>query len=81
MTVEHPTADQRSDIAKEIGLQESQVKFWFQNRRTQKKVTFFFFILINIMFHFNDKNISQNLSCYILFTQSNNIILFKYYGI
>jgi homeobox-leucine zipper protein len=80
MTVEHPTADQRSNIAKEIGLQESQVKFWFQNRRTQKKVKFFF-ILINIMLHFNDKNISQNLSCYILFTQSNNIILFKYYGI
>jgi hypothetical protein len=80
MTVEHPTTDQISDIAKEIGLQPRQVKFWFQNRRTQKKVTFFF-ILINIMLHFNDKNFSQNLSCYILFTQSNNIILFKYYGI
>ncbi|WJX24187.1 hypothetical protein P8452_13322 [Trifolium repens] len=37
MTVEHPTAEQRSDIAKEIGLQPNQVKFWFQNRRTQKK--------------------------------------------
>ncbi|WJX24172.1 hypothetical protein P8452_13311 [Trifolium repens] len=37
MTVEHPTTDQISDIAKEIGLQPRQVKFWFQNRRTQKK--------------------------------------------
>jgi hypothetical protein len=73
MTVEHPTTDQISDIAKEIGLQPRQVKFWFQNRRTQKKVTFFF-ILINIMLHFNDRNISQ--IYHVIYYLHNLIILF-----
>ncbi|WJX24216.1 hypothetical protein P8452_13346 [Trifolium repens] len=36
-TLEHPTEIQRSEIAKELGLQPRQVQFWFQNRRTQKK--------------------------------------------
>jgi hypothetical protein len=51
------------------------------SKQTDTKKGDFFFILINIMLHFNDKNISKNLSCDILFTQSNNIILFKYYDI
>ncbi|WJX24139.1 hypothetical protein P8452_13281 [Trifolium repens] len=36
-TLEHPTEIQRSEIAKELGLQPKQVQFSFQNRRTVKK--------------------------------------------
>ncbi|WJX24140.1 hypothetical protein P8452_13282 [Trifolium repens] len=36
-TLEHPTEIQRSEIAKEPGLQPKQVQFSFQNRRTVKK--------------------------------------------
>lgn len=34
----HPDEKQRSDLSKRLGLENKQVKFWFQNRRTQMKV-------------------------------------------
>ncbi|XP_027359024.1 homeobox-leucine zipper protein ANTHOCYANINLESS 2-like [Abrus precatorius] len=33
----HPDEKQRSDLSKRLGLENKQVKFWFQNRRTQMK--------------------------------------------
>ncbi|XP_058773445.1 homeobox-leucine zipper protein ROC6-like [Vicia villosa] len=33
----HPDEKQRSDLSKKLGLEIKQVKFWFQNRRTQMK--------------------------------------------
>ncbi|XP_063937640.1 homeobox-leucine zipper protein GLABRA 2 isoform X2 [Daucus carota subsp. sativus] len=35
----HPDDKQREELGKKLGLHPSQVKFWFQNRRTQIKVT------------------------------------------
>jgi hypothetical protein len=36
----HPDEKQRLDLSKRLGLENKQVKFWFQNRRTQMKVNF-----------------------------------------
>uniref|UniRef100_A0A7N0TRW0 Uncharacterized protein n=1 Tax=Kalanchoe fedtschenkoi TaxID=63787 RepID=A0A7N0TRW0_KALFE len=33
----HPDEKQRQDLSKQLGLSSRQVKFWFQNRRTQIK--------------------------------------------
>ncbi|TKY72398.1 Homeobox-leucine zipper protein HDG11 [Spatholobus suberectus] len=33
----HPDERQRRQIAKDLGLEPKQVKFWFQNKRTQRK--------------------------------------------
>ncbi|TKY45132.1 Homeobox-leucine zipper protein ANTHOCYANINLESS 2 [Spatholobus suberectus] len=33
----HPDEKQRTDLSKRLGLENKQVKFWFQNRRTQMK--------------------------------------------
>ncbi|CAL5185284.1 unnamed protein product [Lathyrus oleraceus] len=33
----HPDEKQRSDLSRKLGLEIKQVKFWFQNRRTQMK--------------------------------------------
>jgi homeobox-leucine zipper protein len=35
----HPDDKQRADLSKRLGLEPRQVKFWFQNRRTQMKVS------------------------------------------
>ncbi|XP_028752864.1 homeobox-leucine zipper protein ROC8-like [Neltuma alba] len=33
----HPDEEQRRDLGKELGLEPKQIKFWFQNKRTQTK--------------------------------------------
>lgn len=34
----HPDENQRLQLSRELGLDPKQIKFWFQNKRTQKKV-------------------------------------------
>jgi len=34
----HPDEKQRLELGRRLGLESRQVKFWFQNRRTQMKV-------------------------------------------
>lgn len=38
----HPDEKQRMDLSRKLDLEPRQVKFWFQNRRTQLKVSRFF---------------------------------------
>ncbi|KAF7801324.1 homeobox-leucine zipper protein ROC8-like [Senna tora] len=33
----HPDENQRSELGRELGLETKQIKFWFQNKRTQMK--------------------------------------------
>ncbi|WRX23477.1 Homeobox domain - like 10 [Theobroma cacao] len=33
----HPDENQRRELSKELGLEPKQIKFWFQNKRTQTK--------------------------------------------
>ncbi|KAI5591210.1 hypothetical protein BDE02_04G063800 [Populus trichocarpa] len=33
----HPDENQRRQLSRELGLEAKQIKFWFQNKRTQKK--------------------------------------------
>lgn len=34
----HPDDEQRKELSRELGLEPLQIKFWFQNKRTQMKV-------------------------------------------
>jgi homeobox-leucine zipper protein len=34
----HPDDKQRKQLSRDLGLEPLQVKFWFQNKRTQMKV-------------------------------------------
>ena len=34
----HPDENQRAALGQELDLERQQIKFWFQNRRTQMKV-------------------------------------------
>ncbi|KAL0362336.1 UNVERIFIED_CONTAM: Homeobox-leucine zipper protein ROC2 [Sesamum calycinum] len=34
----HPNNRQRKEISQELGMEPLQVKFWFQNKRTQMKI-------------------------------------------
>jgi homeobox-leucine zipper protein len=36
----HPDDKQRKELSRELGLEPLQVKFWFQNKRTQMKVLY-----------------------------------------
>lgn len=39
---QHPTERHRHQLGKELGLTPTQIKFWFQNKRTLVKVLFLF---------------------------------------
>ena len=34
----HPDDKQRKELSRELNLEPLQIKFWFQNKRTQMKV-------------------------------------------
>lgn len=36
----HPDDKQRKDLSRALGLEPLQIKFWFQNKRTQMKVNY-----------------------------------------
>ena len=44
----HPDEKQRQQLSKQLGLAPRQVKFWFQNRRTQIKARTLVLYLIRI---------------------------------
>ena len=53
----HPDENQRRQLSRELGLEPRQIKFWFQNKRTQTKVYYFFIFFIFLIF----------LKCYFFF--------------
>jgi len=42
----HPDEKQRMQLSRDLGLEPKQIKFWFQNRRTQMKVQTFLFLFL-----------------------------------
>lgn len=48
----HPDEKQRLELSRRLGLETKQIKFWFQNRRTQMKVKF---VLLLIMYFLADR--------------------------
>ena len=48
----HPDEKQRMQLSMELGLAPRQIKFWFQNRRTQMKVSHSSFLLLLIIYLF-----------------------------
>jgi hypothetical protein len=60
----HPDDKQRKELSRELGLEPLQVKFWFQNKRTQMKAsstttldTLFLIPGINIILYVMQENI------------------------
>jgi len=51
----HPDEKQRQQLSKQLGLAPRQVKFWFQNRRTQIKV-----ISLNLFIHLLTKPVDSS---------------------
>lgn len=70
----HPDDKQRKELSRELGLEPLQVKFWFQNKRTQMKVmilinlTHFFTPIISLEqdLHFDWKNCSSKAASQLL---------------
>lgn len=46
----HPDEKTRNMLSRELGLHPRQIKFWFQNRRTQMKVLLFIYCKILLGF-------------------------------
>jgi homeobox-leucine zipper protein len=49
----HPDEKQRLQLSRELGLAPRQIKFWFQNRRTQMKVNYRFLFCLSLCFVFD----------------------------
>lgn len=60
----HPDEKQRQQLSKQLGLAPRQVKFWFQNRRTQIKVCNPFYLLVQNRHQL--VGIFQNFLCFTL---------------
>jgi hypothetical protein len=43
----HPDDKQRKELSRELGLEPLQVKFWFQNKRTQMKASFDYVCMVS----------------------------------
>jgi len=46
--LKYPTHKQKSEIAKELGLEPKQVNWWFTYKRGQVKVTYIFWFEQNL---------------------------------
>ena len=53
----HPDDKQRKELSRELGLEPLQVKFWFQNKRTQMKVLILGNVYVHPFFEFRVRSI------------------------